>query len=123
MVTDNELVDKVALKQRGNIQILTLKNSIQTPEAEQIEMKLESLYQGEKYHIIIDMSRTNHICSSALGVLVSYKRNFTEKNGDIRLVFKSDELKQLFEVTMLDKVFEIYYNLQEALDVYSSAHG
>jgi len=56
----------------------------------------------------------------ALGILVSYKKKFTENSGNIKIVITDEDLLELFEITMLDKIFEIFQDLKSAEDAYKS---
>ena len=107
------------IREQG-VRILELKGNIQGDQTEQLESILEDLHNKENYKVIVNMKDVKHVCSSALGLLVSYKRNFSKAHGDLKIVLVNDELLQLFEITMLDKIFEIYKTQSEAIDAFAS---
>jgi len=100
----------------NNIQLIKIQSSIHSIEAEILEKKLNELYNRGEVDYIIDLSEVLHICSSALGILVSFKREVSKHQGDVKLIINNDYIMQLFEITMLDKVFETHKDTQEALE-------
>ncbi|MDH5720111.1 MAG: STAS domain-containing protein [Spirochaetia bacterium] len=99
----------------NGITVIEVPENIQKDQAELLEEKLFNIYNDKKKNIIIDLREINHICSSALGSIVSYKRLLKKEDGDIKLIVSSDELKQLFSITMLNKIFEMYDSKEEAI--------
>lgn len=97
------------------IHIITLSGNIGATEADEIETELREIIAGSNYKIVADMLSVSHLTSSALGIMVTNKRICKENGGDLKVVFQSDDLKQLFEITMLDKVFDLYSKVNDAL--------
>lgn len=100
------------------IDIIEFEGSIQEPETELLEKTLQGLLDVQKKRIIIDLSQVNHVCSSALGMMLTFHKEVKKTGGDIKLVLDTEELLQLFEITMLDKVFDISNNRKEALSAF-----
>ncbi len=98
------------------IQIVELEGSIQQAQTDELEKILESFHARRHHNVIVDLSKVNHVCSSALGVLVTYKRLYKQEKGDLKLIITDENLQQLFEITMLDKVFEISETKKEAIE-------
>ncbi|MCE9502095.1 MAG: STAS domain-containing protein [Leptospira sp.] len=93
---------------KEGIQTLKLQGSILQADAELLEGLLTKIDPTDPYRVIIDFTDATHICSAVLGILVSFKRKFKQNGGDVKLVISDEDLLELFEITMLDKVFEIY---------------
>lgn len=97
--------------------VLELHGNIQQEESDELEQILTEMYASGHRNIVIDLSGVQHICSSALGILVTFKKILQKDDyGNLQLVVASDELMQLFEVTMLNKVFDIAQSMNEALN-------
>jgi anti-anti-sigma regulatory factor len=43
------------------------------------------------------------------------KRKLKRQNGDIKLAVRDGEVKNLLQLTMLDRVFELYENQESAI--------
>lgn len=65
--------------------------------------------------IIVDLSRTEFLDSTFLGVLVSSLKKIVARKGDLRLVFAKQEPLGLLQLTRMDKIFNIYKQLNDAM--------
>jgi anti-sigma B factor antagonist len=68
--------------------------------------------------IILDLSSVSYIDSTGLGVLVSALKEAIRKEGDIRLINPSDQVRMLLEMTRVDTVFSTYADQKAALNSY-----
>lgn len=100
----------------NGIDILELEGRIDQYSTDELERNLQDYLDNKKFKLIVDMSGVVHICSSALGVLVATKRKFQKYEGDIKLIVINENLKNLFEITMLNKVFELYEDMKMAMN-------
>ncbi|HLM32847.1 MAG TPA: STAS domain-containing protein [Gaiellaceae bacterium] len=80
---------------------------------------LETIGQGAK-EVIVDLSETTFIDSTALGVLVGGVKRLRPNGGQLSLVCDDRNITKIFEITGLDKVFPIYGSRDEALQSLSS---
>lgn len=70
------------------------------------EKMLEQIKLGN-HHFLFDFSGLNAIDSSGLGVLVSIHKRVKEREGSLVIKGLNGEVKNIFELTRLTKVFEI----------------
>lgn len=68
--------------------------------------------RGEKF-FIVDFHQTEYIDSAGLGVLVTVYKRALNAGGSIKLVGLRGDVKNVFEVTRLNKVFEIYESVRD----------
>ncbi|AAS69171.1 STAS domain protein [Leptospira interrogans serovar Icterohaemorrhagiae str. Verdun HP] len=101
---------------QDDIHIIKIAGSILQSDSEELDRNLSEHNFDPSPKIIIDLTEVNHICSTALGIIVSYKKKFKSAEGDIIIVINDEDLLQLFEITMLDKVFKIVPNIEDAFD-------
>jgi anti-sigma B factor antagonist len=85
-------------------------------DIKELEDKFAEAYSAGVYEIIMDFSRTELIYSAFISVLLEYSQKLRQKGGRIKLANPGLEVKKIVEVTHLDQIFEIYSNLEEALD-------
>lgn len=65
--------------------------------------------------VIIDFSKTRFIDSAGLGALVSILKTASQReNVKIALVSLSPQISQVFELTKLYRLFDIFANVTEA---------
>ncbi len=108
------------LTENKNFTTLKLTGSILESNIKDLNVKFEKMLAHSQKNVVVDFTEVNHICSMALGILVSYKKKFTENSGNIKIVITDEDLLELFEITMLDKIFEIFQDLKSAEDAYKS---
>jgi anti-sigma B factor antagonist len=66
-------------------------------------------------YLIIDFSETGFLDSAGLGALVSVLKNVSQgKDKRLALASLSPHVRQIFELTKLYRLFEIYNNVEEA---------
>lgn len=112
---DTERIDTMTQEQRGDVQVITVRGRIQQDDSILLEEALEKALSDQHYKIVLDLTKAKHICSTALGVLVSMKRRLRRNNGDIKIAIEEGDVKNLLQITMLDRVFELHENSESAL--------
>ncbi len=82
----------------------------------QFRLKLQDCIAKLSRHIVVNLSQVNFIDSSGLTSLVAGMRDADKVRGSFRICNVHPEAKLVFEVTMMDSVFEIFENESEALE-------
>ena len=78
------------------------------------EMINELIEQG-RFNLIIDLEGVRYIDSTGLGVLIGALKKVREHEGRILLICTNPQIKKIFNITGLVKIFEIYKDEEEAL--------
>jgi len=79
------------------------------------EYILHLIEQGENT-IIVQLEQVRFIDSSGLGALLSGYKNTAAKSGKLALSNVQPQVLSMFELTRLNRVFEIYADLTEVFD-------
>ncbi|MDD5580091.1 MAG: STAS domain-containing protein [Methylobacter sp.] len=79
------------------------------------EAILRMIEEGE-INIILQLERVRFIDSSGLGALLSGYKNAVAKSGKFALACCKPQVLSMFELTRLNRVFEIYADLNEAFE-------
>ena len=66
-------------------------------------------------HVVFDMSKIQFVDSSGCGVLLSCLRELNTRGGDLRLCGLSPQVKSLFELVRMHKIFSMYENADAAI--------
>jgi anti-sigma B factor antagonist len=74
----------------------------------------EHILQG-RHRLVIDLGGVSFMDSTGLGVLVGRLKLVRVKNGTLRLVCSSERILKVFSITGLDKVFQIFASVDDAL--------
>jgi len=80
------------------------------------ELVLQLLEQGET-DLVVQLQSVRFIDSSGLGALLAGMKNASSKSGKFTLTNIQPQVLSMFELTRLNRVFEIYPDLQ---DVFTS---
>jgi anti-sigma B factor antagonist len=65
--------------------------------------------------IVLDLSGATFLDSATLGVLLEARKRLRAQGGRFRVVAPRAEIRRIFELTLLDRVFELDASRQEAL--------
>ena len=76
---------------------------------------LDAIAQGAK-HVVVDFSDTTFIDSTTLGVLVGGVKRLRTNDGQLSLVCNDRNITKIFEITGLNKVFDMYESRDGALE-------
>lgn len=76
---------------------------------------IEALESAAVTRLVVDLSRTTFLDSSALGVLVGALKRVRERDGRLDIVSPPDGIRRIFEITSLDRVLELHATLASAL--------
>jgi len=66
-------------------------------------------------HLVVDLSRTTFLDSSALGVLIGAFKRMRERSGRLDVVQPPAALRRIFEITALDRILSLYESREQAL--------
>ncbi|MGR8935691.1 MAG: STAS domain-containing protein [Gammaproteobacteria bacterium] len=79
------------------------------------EFILSLIEQGET-NIVVQLAKVRFIDSSGLGALLSGYKNTAARGGKLSLSNLQPQVLSMFELTRLNRVFEIYPDLSEVFD-------
>jgi anti-sigma B factor antagonist len=84
---------------------------------------LDVLDQAAPADLLIDLNDVEFLSSSVLGKLIRLLKRTRQINGRLRLCSIRPSILEVFEITQLNKVFEIYPDAVEALGAGGSPTG
>ncbi len=89
---------------------------LDTAQIEQIGQTLYELVdKRDKKKLVLDFAKVQFLSSSALGVLLTLRKKSTANKGKIVICSIKADLRKVFKITSLDKLFEFYNTEEEAL--------
>ncbi len=88
--------------------------------ADELAASLSEAIEASPAVLVLDLSGVTFLDSMALGVLLGSLRQLGEVGGQLRVVTSRPEIRRIFEVTLLDRLFEIDSSRDEALAATSS---
>jgi anti-sigma B factor antagonist len=94
--------------------VVSLGGEVDLYTAPELKQELHRLVGEGATRIVIDMSETTFIDSTTLGVLLSVVKRVRPEGGAVVLVCPDRNVRRIFEITLLDRVFSIVDTLDEA---------
>jgi anti-sigma B factor antagonist len=94
--------------------VLQVKGRFDAHEVEPVRVWMQEQVVLEKTKIIISLEGVNFIDSSALSTLVRGLKHCREKQGDLHLCNLQQPVRVIFELTRLDKAFDIFATEEDA---------
>lgn len=98
------------------VDLLILQGRLDVSTAKDIKEKISSLTRKNRVKLVIDMADVHFIDSSGLGSLVSSLRSVNKLGGDIKIASLQDQVRAIFELTRLDRIFEIFNEREAATE-------
>ncbi len=98
-----------------DITLVVLKGEIGTETVNQFKERIDQLVNEGKMRLVMDFAEVNYLNSMGLGVVAATLKKVKKGKGDLKLIKLSPAVQELFELTRLTKVFEIFDSEEEAV--------
>ena len=103
-------------RQIGSIAIITPKGYLTGgDETDELERKIKVLGEAGNKHLVINLAETQHLNSTALGVLISAHSNYVRRGGQMKLCSVDKRIENIFVITKLSLVFDVYPSEEQAI--------
>jgi len=94
--------------------LLGIEGEVDVYTSPQLKQEIIKLAESGVKRLIIDLSKVEYMDSTGLGVLISGLKRLRESEGNLALVGPGVRITRIFEITGLDKIFDIYQTEAEA---------
>lgn len=112
--------DVIKIEKINNIVHITfMTDELGASESDSVRVELEAIVQQGFKKLIIDLSGINFITSLFIATIITISQRVRLQNGDIKICSVRTNVKKIFEITRLDKVFDIYDTYEKALESFS----
>ena len=123
----------VVVRAAGNVSIVelsgefTLGHGVSRPldlhghRLEDLGQSLRTLLDRGSTRIVLDLHKVRFVDSAGLGELVTWKKRLLELGGDIVLLRPRDRVRELFVLTTLNQVFQMFDDEAEAVASFPDA--
>lgn len=82
--------------------------------APELRDRLTSAVDHAASSVVVDLSQATFIDSMTLGVLLGAHKRARARGRDVRLVIPESEIRRIFEITLLDRIFVIAHTREDA---------
>ena len=99
------------------ITIVQLPEKINASNSRAFETDVKPL-MDENLRFIFDLTQVKQLDSSGLGAIVGCLKHLRTAGGDLKLCGMSKQIRTIFEIVRMHRVFDIFNNQQEAIQSY-----
>jgi len=110
---------KVKITTKGEVNIVRIEGAIKSGDEYDLAEKMEAFIKpGRAPKFIIDLKKVPFINSAALGLFLNIYKHVDELKGRMVFAGLNSDIENLMEITKLASVFEIFKNVDEAMESY-----
>ena len=106
---------QIAIRQVENATVVELGGRFDAHEVPEVRKQLENARSSGNGRVVVNLLGVNFIDSSGLASLVQGMKHCREAGGDLYLSNLRQPVRIIFELTRLDRAFEIYSSEEEAV--------
>ena len=103
-------------------EVLELRGDIDLNEKPKVAAQLEPLIERKITGIVIDLSQVPYVDSSGLAIFIDALQRVRQYGGRLALSGLQNNVRLVFQISKLDKVFTIFDDSQSALAAVTVKH-
>ncbi len=107
---------KIEFRDKGNYIVANLEGELDIESSSDFKKKAGMEISNGHSNMIIDLSQVVYVDSSGLGALIALQREARLNGGALVIIGATEQIRRTMKITHLDKLFEFYDTLEEAID-------
>jgi len=107
---------EIAIDKERSYTILKIKGDVDLYSSPQVRKQILALANKKHASILVDFLEVTYMDSSGVATLVEALQLTNKNGGKLRLFNLGQSIKDVFELSRLDRVFEIYDDEHQALE-------
>ncbi len=104
----------------GTVTVLAPEGRLDAFTVPTITSALEKVYASNPAQVVVNLTQVNFIDSTGLAALVQGMKRCRDHRGDLRLCGLASPVRIIFELTRLDKAFEIFTDEAQAITSFTA---
>ena len=108
----------VKVETKNGVIICYAEGEIDINTSPSIKKSFDKLISSRTPKIIVNLTKVTYVDSSGLATLVEILKNMRSYGGKLKLSNMSSKVKSLFEITKLEKLFDIVANEEDAISTF-----
>lgn len=110
---------QIKQEEKNDILVCYMTGEIDINTSPQVKKVFDKLVEAKRKKIILNFKDISYIDSSGLATLVEILKGLRSYGGRLKLTNLSTKVRSLFEITKLEKLFEIVFEEEEAVKALS----
>lgn len=104
---------------KNGVAVCHIEGEIDINSSPSIKKSFDKLLSSKTPKIVVNLSKVTYVDSSGLATLVEILKNMRSYGGRLRLTNLSPKIRSLFEITKLEKLFEIMADEETATSTFA----
>ncbi|MBQ3644166.1 MAG: STAS domain-containing protein [Candidatus Riflebacteria bacterium] len=113
-------VNLTAKNKANGVCVISLKGDIGAETVNDFKVQIDGIIKNSIKNYIMDFQDITYLNSIGVGAIAAALKKVKKFQGNIKLINVSSSVQELFEMTRLTKVFEIYDSEEDAIRSYES---
>ncbi len=109
---------EIQVGEHGKVQVLACEGRMDAQVAGLLKDRLQELLDKGATQLVVDLEGLEFLDSSGLGALVSCLRRVKEKKGEIKLAGLRPEVRSIFDITRVSRLFHICETVPDAVKAF-----
>lgn len=106
---------EITTRDLDNSVIVAIKGDVDLYSSPQVRKTIISLTKNKVKNLFVDLTQVAYMDSSGVATLVEGLQQVGKYKGKLKLFGLDAAVREVFELSRLDKVFEIYENEEDAI--------
>lgn len=99
---------------KNGVAVIECKGSLDAETVALFRKRTAELFENGTFRFVLDASELAFIDSMGLGAVMSLLRRSREKKGDVKIFGLNREVGKVFEITRLNRLFDLCKDLGDA---------
>jgi anti-sigma B factor antagonist len=118
-----EVLLRIEPEPPSGVTVVSVRGEADLHSAPELRDALATLIEDGSDELVLDLSETTFVDSMTLGVLLGAMKRVRSRGGHLRLVVAGADVRRIFEITLLDRVFPLHDTREEAVGAARAARG
>jgi len=112
---------KVEVVNKSGITVFKCEGSLDADSIPSFKKVAYDLLEKGTTKFVLDASSVDFVDSMGLGVLISLLRRVKQKDGDVKIASLTPDVKTIFEITRLYRLFDVFDSTKEAVQKFKDS--
>jgi anti-sigma B factor antagonist len=115
---------KITVVEKNGVSLVQVASErIDAHNSDAMKERIKQLFDEGARDVLVDLHEVVFIDSSGLGALVSVFKRAMTCRGRLALAGLREQVRSMFELTRLNRVFDIYATVDEAVSSFAGRNG
>jgi anti-sigma B factor antagonist len=121
-----EIKPRISVEYSENATIVTFTDEkiLEEMDIQALQASIMSVVDpSDRINLILDFGNVRFLSSAVLGLLIRISKRIYERDGQLRLCNINPKIFEIFKITRLNKIFDIYKDVESATENLSKTKG